>query len=85
MDKKVAFPVEKVKLLSKEERALLDEYKRKEKEANTAAHKMYYTGRIHAVYDLADLIYKERLTSAMMEETIQALIGNKSLNKLENY
>lgn len=78
----MAFPVEKLKLLSKEEKALLREYKQKEKEANTAVHKMYYTGRIHAVYDLAEIVYKERLTSALMEETIQTLVGNRSQSSM---
>ncbi|MDC3417653.1 hypothetical protein [Aquibacillus salsiterrae] len=83
MEKKMAFPVEKLKFLSKEEKQLLREYKQKEKEASTAIHKMYYTGKINAVYDLAEIVYKERLTSALMEETIQTLVGNRPSSKAE--
>ncbi|MDL4840388.1 hypothetical protein [Aquibacillus rhizosphaerae] len=57
----VAFPVEKRKMLTEKEQELLAEYKRKEKQANTAINKMYYIGRIHAFYEIADLIYQERL------------------------
>lgn len=72
MREQITFPVEKIKMLTEQEQALLQEYKRKEKQANTPNMKMYYTGRIHAFYELANLIYKERLyTSRHLSETNQ--------------
>ncbi|WP_186579390.1 hypothetical protein [Aquibacillus kalidii] len=61
MREQIAFPVEKVKMMTDQERKLLEKYKQKEKEAKTAALKMYYTGHIHAFYEMANLIYQERL------------------------
>ncbi|MCT2535821.1 hypothetical protein NC661_07820 [Aquibacillus koreensis] len=61
----IAFPVEKRKLLTEEEQALLADYKGKEKAANTTVSKAYYTGRIHAFYDIIDLIYRDRLKERM--------------------
>ncbi|WP_138419264.1 hypothetical protein [Aquibacillus sediminis] len=74
MEKQIAFPVEKIKMLTEQEQQLLQSYKRKEKEANTALQKMYYTGRIHAFYEIADHIYQERLRNAWVKEQLDQLI-----------
>ncbi|WP_077622896.1 hypothetical protein [Sediminibacillus massiliensis] len=64
MWKPIAFPCEKVQYLSGKEKELLAYYKQKEKESQSPGESMYYLGQIHAVYQMADSLYTERLKAS---------------------